>query len=57
MKKFIKIQVQKHGFFLKVLNSIMIKAFLFSNDHRGAGKMNLFYYRGCVNHNVKVPPM
>ena len=24
--------------------------------HRAAQKMNLFYYRGCVNHNFKVPP-
>ena len=24
--------------------------------HRGARKMNLFYYRGCLNHNFKVPP-
>ena len=34
-----------------------VKSFLFSNDHRGARKMNLFYYRGCVNHNIKVPPI
>ena len=25
--------------------------------HRGARKMNLFYYRGFMNHIVKVPPM
>ena len=24
--------------------------------HRAARKMNLFYYRGSVNHNFKVPP-
>jgi len=35
----------------------LLKLFLFSNDHRGARKMNLFYYRGGVNHNIKVPPM
>ena len=36
---------------------IVVKSFLFSIDHRGAQKMNLFYYRGLVNHKVKVPPM
>ena len=35
----------------------LLKLFLFSNDHRGARKMNLFYHRGGVNHNIKVPPM
>ena len=32
------------------------KSSLFSNGHRAAQKMNLFYYRGFVNHNFKVPP-
>ena len=33
-----------------------VKSSVFSDDHRGARKMNLFYYRGCVNHNLKVAP-
>ena len=36
---------------------LLLKSFLFSIDHRGARKMNLFYYRGFVNHNIKVPPI
>ena len=34
----------------------VLKSSLFSNGHRAAWKMNLFYYRGCVNHNFNVPP-
>ena len=35
----------------------IIRSFLFSIDQRGARKMNLFFYRGFVNHNIKVPPI
>ena len=34
-----------------------VKSFIFFIDHRGARKMNLFYYRGFLNHNVKVLPI
>ena len=34
----------------------LLKSSLFSEGHRGARKMNLFYNRGCENHNLKVPP-
>ena len=37
--------------------NLLLKSYLFSNDHRSARKMNLFYSRGCVNHNIKVPPI
>ena len=36
---------------------LSVKSFLFSIDHRGARKMNFFYYRGCVNLNIKVTPI
>ena len=44
-----------HSVFVKITLDLL-KSSLFSKGHRGARKMNLFYYRGCENHDFKVPP-
>ena len=41
----------------KTLVNVFKKLGWFMGAYKCARKMNLFYYRGCVNHNFKVPQM